>query len=153
MHKKTKSLLIGYGNMGSSFIHPLRKMCRWTVVDRSKRPSFECDHLTSVSELDGDFDFIVMAVKPHQLKEVLELLDRKSLNPRTRIISLIAGAKTNFFRQILGDEVRVSLAMSNLPVKVGKGVTAVFSDERLDFLDQLGQTIYVSEEGEIGTFF
>ena len=124
-----------------------------TIVDRSKQPKFDCNYHSSISELSGDFDYIVFAVKPFQLKNALEDFKPEFLNKNTRIISLIAGAKSNVFHQSLGQNVKVSLAMSNLPVKVGKGVTAIYSDEKLEFLDYLGQTIYVGDENEIGKFF
>ena len=150
MQNKSKFLLIGYGNMGSSFVHPLRNLHNLTIVDRSKRPKFNCNYFSSISELSGDYDYIIFAVKPFQLMQALEDFKPEFLNKNTRIISLIAGAKSNIFHQKLGENVKVSLAMANLPVKVGKGVTAIYSDEKLEFLDYLGQTIYVGDENEIG---
>ena len=42
--------------------------------------------------------------------------------------------------------------MPNLPVKLGKGVVAVLSDEKLDFLDSLGTVVYVKNQDEIDRF-
>lgn len=153
MLNRKRLLLIGYGKMGSSFVHPLRTCFDLTVIDRSKQPPFSCDYLTSISEATGTFDYVIFAVKPFQLMGVLEQFKSELLGPESRIISLIAGAKTRVYHQTLGDHVKVSLAMANLPVRVGKGVTAVYSDEELDFIKLLGQTIYVENEDEIGRFF
>lgn len=153
MFGRQKLLLVGYGKMGSSFVHPLRKAFDLTVVDPVNKPTFECTHLSSVSELSGHFDYLIFAVKPFQLMEVLGEFREEFLEPQSRIISLIAGAKSHVYRQTLGENVKVSLAMANLPVRVGKGVTALYSDEKLEFMDLLGQTIYVKTEEEIGTNF
>ena len=139
--------------MGNSFIHPLRNMFNMTVVDRSKKPEFQCNYFRSLDELTGKFDYIVFAVKPFQLKDVLDDLSLDFLNKDARVLSLIAGAKSNIFHQKFGKKAKVSLCMSNLPVKIGKGVTAVYSDQKLDFLERLGQTIYVNSEDEIGKYF
>jgi pyrroline-5-carboxylate reductase len=153
MLNKNKFLLIGYGNMGSSFVHPLNKLVDLTVIDPINRPNFECTYLSSISELSGNFDYIIFAVKPFQLMQVLGDFKSEFLHSNSRVISLIAGAKSNVYHQALGDQVKVSLAMANLPVRVGKGVTAIYSDEKLEFLDYLGQTIYVGSEDEIGKYF
>jgi pyrroline-5-carboxylate reductase len=150
MLNKNKFLLIGYGNMGSSFVQPLSKIFDLTIIDPINQPNFDCTYMKSITELTGKFDYIIFAVKPFQLMQVLEEFDSDFLHSNSRIISLIAGAKSNVYHQVLGENVKVSLAMANLPVRVGKGVTAIYSDEKLEFLDYLGQTIYVGTEDEIG---
>lgn len=148
--KKKNFLLIGYGNMGSSFVHRIQNIFDLTVVDRSKRPPFECNYYDSMKNLKDQYDFITFAVKPYQLKTILEDFDCNLLHDQSRIISLIAGAKSEIFKKRFGEKTKVSLCMANLPVKVGKGITAVYSDEKLEFLDYLGQTIYVNSQEEIG---
>lgn len=68
-------------------------------------------------------------------------------------MSVIAGANREFYHNMLGEEARVALCMPNLPVRVGKGVVAVYADEKIEFLDNLGQIVYVENEDEISRDF
>ena len=147
---KSKMLLIGNGNMGSCFINQIHHLFDLTVVDRSKQPQFSCNYLSSVEDLNDKFDTIVFAVKPFDLHKVLKRIDKRFMNDNCRLISLIAGTNSSMFKNFYGEDIKITLCMANLPVKVGKGIIAIYSDERLDYLNNLGQTIYLNKESDIG---
>jgi pyrroline-5-carboxylate reductase len=150
--KKEKLLLIGNGKMGGSFIQQIHSLFETTVVDPLHKPSFDCNYFLNLEAINDSFDTVVFGVKPFDLKEVLNILDEKNLNKNCRFISLIAGAKTSIFKEKFKD-VNVTLCMANLPVKVGKGVVAIYSDTKLEYLENLGQNIYISTEDDIGKSF
>ena len=148
--KKSKLLLLGYGKMGGSFIHQLHPYFNTTIVDPINKPIFECNYFKNINEVNDSFDTIVFGVKPNELNPLLSQINNNFLNDNCRMISLIAGAKTSIFKKRFGNDIKVTLCMANLPVKIGKGVAAIFSDSKLDYLEKLGQTIYISKESDIG---
>ena len=67
-------------------------------------------------------DVIILAVKPQDIRNVLE-----EIKPYTKgklVISIAAGVTTLFLEKILG-KVRVVRIMPNMPVMVGKGISAI----------------------------
>jgi pyrroline-5-carboxylate reductase len=150
--EKPSLLLVGNGKMGSSFIHQIKHLFQTTVVSPNSKPNYECKYFSCLSKIDTLFDVIIFAVKPYQIEMVIKKLNTKAYNSNTKIISLIAGAKTDFFKQNLKSKCQIYLCMPNLPVKSGKGIVAVFGPEKLDFLNPLGQIIYCRTEDEIDKY-
>ena len=150
--EKPSLLLVGNGNMGSSFIYQLRHLFEITIVSPNTKPNFECAYFSCLSELTTHQDIIVFAVKPFQIQTVIKQLNQEAYSSKTKIISLLAGAKTNFFKSNLNKNCEIYLCMSNLPVKFGKGIVAVYGPKKLSFLENLGQVIYCRTESEIDKF-
>ena len=146
---RKKFLLIGNGKMGSSFVYPLRNLFDFTIVDPNTTPDFPCNHLHCIQDLRGNFDYVTFAVKPFTIREVLEELNLDLFHKNTTYLSVIAGANREFYERMLGPQSKIALCMPNLPVRVGKGVVAVYSDHKIGFLDELGQIVYVQNEDEI----
>ena len=151
MNKKSL-LLIGNGKMGSGFINTFRHLFEITIVSPNTKPAFECQYFSCLTQVTTHKDFIIFAVKPYQIKDVIQLLSPKAYNENTKVISLIAGAKTQFFLENLNSKPQIYLCMPNLPVKSGNGVVAVFGPEKLDFLESLGVVVYCKKEEDIDKF-
>ncbi len=67
---------------------------------------------------------IIIAVKPKDIKEILEKI-RNFLNKKKTLISIAAGISTKFIEKIVGKEIPVIRVMPNTPALVGKGVSAI----------------------------
>jgi pyrroline-5-carboxylate reductase len=147
-----KFLLIGNGKMGSAFITPLRNDFDFTVVSPNSKPGFNAKYFTSVEGLTEKFDFITFAVKPSVIPQILEKLPPHCYDTHTRFISLAAGIKPHVFQTIIGEDKKIIIIMANLPVKIGKGILAIYSPEKLEFLEKLGVTVYVKSADEIDKY-
>ena len=119
-------LMIGAGNMGGAML------ARWldagmnpanvTVVSPSGRAMPSGVHVISTIP-SGSADTILLALKPQQLPTVAAAL--AALRPRL-LVSILAGVEEATLAAACpaGAIVR---AMPNLPVAIGRGVTALFS--------------------------
>lgn len=76
-------------------------------------------------------DVIIVAVKPHQVAEVLKpiagLIDERG----TAIISVAAGWNLERCKDLLGNNVHVQCIIPNTPISVGQGVTLAESSNTL----------------------
>ena len=150
--EKPSLLLIGNGKMGSSFINQIRHLFQVTIVSPNSKPEYECKYFPCLSLVKTPFDYIIFAVKPYHISMVIKKLNTEAYNSNTKIISLIAGAKTNFYKQNLKVQCPIYLCMANLPVNSGNGIVAVYGPEELEFLNLLGQVIYCRSEDEIDKY-
>ena len=70
-------------------------------------------------------DTILIAVKPQIIEDVLlELKDKMSNN--MLLISIVAGKKVGYLKNILGGKKLIIRAMPNTPAKIGNGITALY---------------------------
>ena len=70
---------------------------------------------------------VVLAMKPHQLEAAAPAL-APILDPHTLLVSILAGTELATLRARFPAPATVVRAMPNLPVRLGKGVVALFSD-------------------------
>ena len=150
--QKQSLLLVGNGSMGSSFIFQLRSSFNITIVSPNSKPRFDCQYFTCLTQVKSHQDIIIFAVKPYQISSVLKNLNPGCYNEQSKVISLLLGAKTSFFREHLQNKCEIYICMPNLPVKFGKGILAVYGPKKLPFLEALGQVIYTKTEEEIYKF-
>lgn len=150
--EKPSLLLVGNGNMGSSFIEQIRGLFRITIVSPNSKPSFPCTYFDSLSKVRSLHQVVIFAVKPYQIQQVIKLLHPSAYDSQTNVISLIAGVKTSFFRTNLQHPCQIFLCLGNLPVSSGNGILAVYGPHRLDYLERLGQVIYCRDEVEIDKY-
>lgn len=124
--------LIGAGNMGGAMLNG------WLAASGPKRPITVIDpFIASVPEgvsLRREIpagaeqpDILVLAVKPQQLGDVRTAFGRKAGAPR-QLLSILAGVETATLRDAFSAQCTVR-AMPNLPVSIGEGVTALYSDD------------------------
>lgn len=71
------------------------------------------------------YDIVIIAIKPQNAKDVLsEYKDLPNFNKNTVFVSIMAGKRMKFIRDILGAKIRLVRAMPNLPIVEGEGVFA-----------------------------
>jgi len=117
--------IIGAGNMGTAIASRMKTRILISDIDlsrlrfaRNKRVSIAMNNI----DLARRSDIIILAVKPQDIRSVLE-----EIRPYVKsklIISIAAGVKTGFIEAILARP-RVIRVMPNMPAMVGKGISAV----------------------------
>jgi len=111
---------------------------------------------TSCTQLDlvGQSDVVILAVKPHQVSEVLNNTSA-AWKPGKVLISVAAGVKTSVIQSCLPAGIKLVRVMPNLPALVGAGIAAVSAaegtgEEELGqvetLLSGLGKTVRVAED-------
>ena len=120
---------IGAGNMAYAIIGGMGK-ADITVYDKNteqyKKFSEEIKIANSPANAVESADFIVLAVKPQNFKEVLaEIKESGTCLDGKTFISIAAGVSTASICAGLGKDVPVIRTMPNTPLLIGKGVTAL----------------------------
>lgn len=155
----TPLLLVGCGNMAGQML------ARWlvcgldpahvTVVRPSGRdvaPGVKV--VTAAPESIADDTFILLGMKPYQLADVARDLSPLT-GAGTTIVSILAGTPLADLRGHLPTAGAIVLAMPNLPVGIGQGVTALHGETtRADAMAQvqalmapLGLVELIEDEG------
>lgn len=135
---------IGAGNMAYAIIGGMGK-ADITVYDKNteqyKKFSSDVKTAPSPEKAVECADFIVLAVKPQNFKEVLsEIKDSGVLLDGKTFISIAAGVTISSICQALGKDVPVIRTMPNTPLLIGKGVTALSRNELVS--DEVFEKIY-----------
>ena len=133
-------LMIGAGNMGGAML------ARWldagrdpasvTVVSPSGRAMPDGVRVVPVIP-EGEADTVVLALKPQQLGKVADAL--AVLQPRL-LISILAGVEEAPLAAACPADAIVR-AMPNLPVAIGRGVTALYSGSADDAVREEAGTL------------
>lgn len=76
-------------------------------------------------------DYLILGVKPSQMKTVLDELAAYDLSDKI-IITLAAAIDLAAYRRVLGDEVFLVRAMPNIAAAVQASLTGIYSDQELD---------------------
>jgi pyrroline-5-carboxylate reductase len=131
--KKVKISFVGAGNMASAIIkaiHLSDKSNDFEIfgfdIDNQKLADLESFGVKSksMSEISIISDFILLAVKPQNIKEVLNEL-KPNINKNTVIVSILAGISGEYIKAELGFDAKVILVMPNTPLLLGEGATAL----------------------------
>lgn len=147
MKAQTTVAFIGAGNMGSALIRGLRQMEGLSLIgydmnrERLNALCAECSITAAQSIVQAvtESDYVVLAVKPQHIKEVVKDL-REGLTHEQCLVSIAAGVTMDKLIKWVGDRCPVVRVMPNTPALVGSGVTAVcldsprLSQEQKDFV-------------------
>ena len=152
--------IVGYGNMGRAFAKALssklgadRVLIYEVSEDRKEKAVEEGFGVAkSLYFLLQDSDILLLAVKPKDLRGVLE--DIKEHIGDKLVVSIVAGVEISFYEALLGENAKVVRLMPNINVQVGQGATAItsnrmVSEEELslleDMLENSGNLYRISE--------
>lgn len=99
-------------------------------------------------------DWIVLAVKPFQIKEVLALLQPHLDHRRHVLISVVTGIWIKDLQEIIGESFPIFRAMPNTAIAIQESMTCICSHnagkEQMDFVtgffDQLGKSVFIEEK-------
>ncbi len=158
-----KIAIIGGGNLGSAIAAGLLKssFCAFENVTVTKRNvatlnwleekgvNVHTDNVKAVAEND----VIILAVKPFQIKEILEDI-KENITPSHLLISVVTGISLEEIKSIVGNEVSVVRAMPNTAIAIQESITCLSSDkinaDHLKYTEglfaALGKTVVIDEK-------
>lgn len=127
--------IIGCGHMGEALLKGLcgvvekSTMIIASELDAARREEIQGRYKMIVS-IDNNYlvknsDVIILAVKPHDLQEVLRTEVCCGVSREKLIISIAAGIKTHRIEDALEPGVPVVRAMPNLPATIGQAITSI----------------------------
>ncbi|MFL6722345.1 MAG: pyrroline-5-carboxylate reductase family protein [Sphingomonas sp.] len=123
---------VGCGNMGGAILDGWRlaglDLGSVTVIRPSGTPVEGTRTATSLAEAGPPPKFVVLAVKPQKLDEIVRHL-RPLLTSETVLVSILAGVEAATLRQRFPDVGPIVRAMPNLPVAVRRGVVGLYSSD------------------------
>jgi pyrroline-5-carboxylate reductase len=156
--------IIGLGNMGESIVKTLinsgfKKEAFLFVETKKERMTYMEENYglkctKTLSELVQKADYIVLAIKPQDAKEVIQAIS-PSLEDKKIVISIMAGITTSNMLSLMDKPARIIRIMPNICVKVGEGMMGITSNrivtkgERAKvqkILSPLGHFVEVGEE-------
>ena len=76
-------------------------------------------------------DYLILAVKPHLYKEILEEI-KEDIREETIVISIGAGISLDFLKENLKENSKFVKTMPNTPALVGEGMSAISLGDNLD---------------------
>ncbi|MHA6345715.1 pyrroline-5-carboxylate reductase [Roseivivax sp. CAU 1761] len=154
-------LLLGCGKMGSAMLEGwlARGLPPAAIHVTDPNPS---DWLRGQGvHLNDDFPadpaIAVIAVKPQVMRSVLPALATLGRGG-TLFVSIAAGTPIATFEELLGADTAVIRAMPNTPAAVGRGITALIGNARVDedrmqqaemLLSAVGETVRLDDEAQM----
>ncbi len=126
---------IGTGNMGSAIIggllnnhisEPHNVFIYDALPERMNEVSqrYNLNKCKSNTEVLHNAEYIVLAVKPQNMKSVLSEI-KHAVKKHHTFLSIAAGIRTDYIENSLGGQVRTVRAMPNTPALIGCGATAL----------------------------
>ena len=99
-------------------------------------------------------DWIILAVKPFQIKDILQQLKPHLQAGKHKLVSVITGVWIKDIQDVLGTEFTLFRAMPNTAIAIRESITcickynAVSEDEQyiLSLFNQLGKTVFIEEK-------
>jgi pyrroline-5-carboxylate reductase len=166
--KNVKLAFIGGGNMASSLIgglvadHVDPKQISVADINDSQRENLAARYGVSTSAdnqaIASGADVVILAIKPQQLKTVVEELSATIQQNHSLVVSIAAGIRSEDINKWLGGSAAVVRAMPNTPALVQTGATALFgnaqvSSEQRDLAESIlraaGLTLWVNDESQM----
>ena len=156
--------IIGGGNLGASlaegllnsdFVSPNQLWVTKRNVQtlqplQEKGVQVTNNNLEAVSSAD----YIVLAVKPFQVKEVLQQIQPVLVPGKQVLISLVTGVWIKDIREIVGSEIALFRAMPNTAIAIQESMTCICASEVTedhqkvvtDLFNQLGKSVFIEEK-------
>jgi pyrroline-5-carboxylate reductase len=162
--KNSRIAIIGGGNLGAAIAEGLIKSkfispTHLTITRRnvgalanlqSQGVTVTSDNQTAVQ----NSDVIIVALKPYNVREVLEGLKDKFDKSRHIVISVVTGVELEELTTMVGHKAPVFRAMPNTAIAIQEAVTCICHNSALneqvnyvtDLFNQLGITIAIDEK-------
>ncbi len=165
-HTHQSLLVFGAGNMGKSVVGGLLTN-QWPAdsitlcdIEKSRHASLQqqfphCSLISSPNEMAHSPSVILLAVKPHDMKTLCQLLTNNDHFRYSLYITVAAGLPISAYQRWLGDQVKLVRCMPNTPAAVGLAMTGLYTssdtsetDKALadQILNSIGATLWVNKE-------
>lgn len=152
-------VLLGCGKMGSAMLagwldRGLPAASVWVIDPNPSDWVRGLQGLHLNAALPGDPAIVLVAVKPQMMGAALPVLAALG-HGATLFISVAAGTPIRAYEAVLGAKTPIVRAMPNTPAAVGKGITALIGNARVDaagmalaegLLSAVGQTVRLDDE-------
>lgn len=137
----TKTVLVGCGNMGFAMLkgwvdqNALEAANIYVVepteILRQKAQSLGVHVVADVGQLSADFDpaFIILAVKPQVINEVLPAYQHFAKT--AAFLSIAAGISVAQLEKILGANTAIIRCMPNTPAAIGQGMMVTYANKNV----------------------
>ncbi|WP_434777099.1 pyrroline-5-carboxylate reductase [Neisseria sp. Ec49-e6-T10] len=151
---------IGCGNMGSAIVKGIlnqqlfSKDKIWVSDRQNARAIAEQLGIQYAANTEiAKQDIIVLAVKPNIMAKVLAEI-KPLIQPHQIIVTIAVGLTIRFYKDILGDNIKLVRVMPNTPVAVGEGMSTLTCEAPVTEEDQntvrsifnaIGQTAVIDE--------
>jgi pyrroline-5-carboxylate reductase len=159
-----KLAIIGGGNLGaamaeglikSGFINPAYLIITKRNID-TLRHFEQQGAMVSNNNIEAVqyADWILLAIKPFQLKEVLAQI-QPYLDPQKHVlVSVVTGAWIKDIREVVGNEIAIFRAMPNTAIAIQESMTCIHASEATEeqityvtsLFNQLGKTVFIEEK-------
>lgn len=154
-----KISIIGGGKMGEAIVSGLLQSGELASKDilvaetlEKRREHINKTHNVKCYENIRDVvefcDVIIIAVKPKDLREVIEGLN-KSIASRKILISIVAGTPINYIQEYLTIEVPIVRAMPNLACAVGEAMIVICPSDKVNEHDLKITNVLLSILGHV----
>lgn len=137
---------IGGGNMAGAIANGviesgICKKCDMVICDINKESleKYDKEVVTSTNNRDAlSCDYIILAVKPFILSDVLEEIKAEDIQNKV-FISIVAGISVAEIKGVLGNDAKVIRVMPNTPAQIGEGMTVIAEPDDKVSEDELEQ--------------
>ena len=154
-------VLLGCGKMGSALLQGWLASgldpARVWVVEPHPSDWLQSQGVNLNAPLPEAPSVVLVAVTPQMIREAVPDLERFGAGG-TLFVSIAAGTTLATFADLLGADARVVRTMPNTPAAVGKGITALVGNGKIDskamalaegLLSVVGQTVVLDDEAEM----
>tara|TARA_Y200000002_G_scaffold287895_1_gene242032 strand:- start:965 stop:1747 length:783 start_codon:yes stop_codon:yes gene_type:complete len=149
------SLITGWSNFKNYTISVIDKKKYPILKKRNKNKNIK--FFKSINNINdqNNFDYIIFATRPLELKNVFKELKNINFNKKTIAISVIAGKKTETFKNNLLNINKIVRVMPNMPALIGEGVHCIYTSKSINKkeikeIDKLfslsGKTLFFNSE-------
>lgn len=163
MSNKTIAI-IGGGNLGSAIAEGLIssgfKSAEDIIITKRNIATLEPLQQKGIRVTNNNIeavqqaDWIVLAVKPFQIKDILQQLKPYLNAGKHKLVSVITGVWIKDVQEILGSEFTLFRAMPNTAIAIRESITCICKhnakpeDEQyiFDLFSQLGKTVFIEEK-------
>ncbi len=159
-----KIAIIGGGNLGTAIAEGLisSKFIQPQHIMVTKRHTATLQHLaekgvqiSNDNNAAADFaDYIIFAIKPFQIKEVLVKIKPSLQHDKHVLVSVVTGVWVKEMQDLLGNDFPIFRAMPNTAIAIQQSMTCISennaSPEQVQFVtdvfNQLGKTVFIEEK-------
>ena len=129
------------------------------ISNRSKFKKYKLTFFKNISDVSFkklNINIILIAVKPQIVEKVLGNL-KVILNRKVLLISIVAGKNIKFYEKFITQE-SIIRAMPNTPAAIGKGITVLYTKNKLltkhiAFVNKLfsavGEVVWIKKESDM----
>jgi len=165
LNKIRKIGIIGAGNMGEALIAGFLKSKAFSpqdvyaseIIEKRRKYITSNYHIKCFDDLKNlveSSDLIMIAVKPYDVKNVLESIG-KEITPEKTLLSIAAGIKLDYMKKYLPEDVPIIRVMPNIACFVREGMMSICSSDNTpkekleavkDVLSLLGRVMILDEK-------